>query len=261
METELVISDLPSQARQVRASKEEIAQLADNIKKVGLQHPIIVTEGIVVEGLKRVAAFKLLKIPTIPAFVSTDYVELCERLTLQRPERDTDLPRAIELVKDLWPSRVEHGRSLRSVRRKGRNENYVTPRAMMGKAIGVGDNRAETLTQAVKYAQIEPEVALKLELMSNGKMSAGEFSRWFLRRPSPSLTGVASTEEVRMVMERGLRTIATAIEAMSKFGDASALTQAERQLIVQNISVQRLKFLQIGREIKRGLEMEMGEEK
>jgi ParB-like nuclease family protein len=261
--TELVIGDLLPQHREVQATEEDIKELAASIEAIGLKHPITVFDGIVVDGLKRIAAYKLLKRKTVPAFVSDDYAELCLHIeTCRTPGMAMSLERVLDIIEALNPARedfirlrrMEHGRTKR--RAEGPAAG-VPLRKLMGQAVGLSESRIELLYRVRRAAEYDAAVKTKLEDLRQGRTTMYEFQRWERRRTLAELAPVVSAEEVRTVMERGLRTIGTALEAMGKFGTASVLTRAEREQVLSGLIEVRTRLLRLHRDIRGGLKDEV----
>lgn len=258
---ELKIDDLIAQPREHDASEDEIATLAKDIKAVGLQHPIVVSDGVVVDGLKRIAALIKLKQEVIPAIVSTDLPELAEALEAQRV-RTPSTTRLIQLTEALAPAKAAYVKARRAFAGKKRGKSGAFPkgtepttRMLVSRATGVPGGKIEVLTTLMRLAELDPVMRSKLAELRRGKGSIYGLQTWMSIRSRGELTLVptASADEVRAIMERGLRSIATTIEAMSKFGDASVLTQSERKQLLDSIGGQRTSMLALAKRIRQGL--------
>jgi len=266
-QTELVIGDLPPQRREVQATEGEIVELAARIKAVGLKHPITVIDGVIADGLLRVEAYKHLKLKTIPAVVSDDFVELCLALEASREPTET-LPtgRVLEIMELLEPARARFHHRRRRIRgvtkKKVEGDTAGIPiRKLLGRAVGLSESRVELLKRARQMAEVDDAAKVKLEELRAGTESMYGWNKWVQRRTLAELAPVASADEVRTVMERGLRTIGTALEAMSKFGTATVLTRAEREQVLKELITMRTRLLRLHREIRGGLKDEVEEGK
>jgi ParB-like chromosome segregation protein Spo0J len=265
-ETELVIGDLPPQHREVQATEEDIKELAASIGAIGLKHPITVnTDGVVIDGLRRIQAFTLLKRKTIPAFVSDNYAELCQNIAAGRPPgRVMPLDRVLEIIESLDDARAMFARRRRTAHgseKKHLPAAGVPIRRLMSQAVGLSESRVELLNRARRAAEYDAATKAKVEDLRSGRESMYGFQRWEQRRALAQTLPVTSADEVRTVMERGLRTIGTALEAMSKFGPASVLTRAEREQVLSDLIEVRTKVLRLHREVRGGLKDEVEEGK
>lgn len=260
---ELVIDDLPEQKRQLVATEQEILALAKDIKQHGLQHPIAVYDGVVVDGLKRIAALVHLRHRTVPALTSDDFVELCDHIKLSRPEGTppATISRTLDMIADLWPTRELFTRRQKIAAGKQRHMGRFTqtkaserrtPRSILGGALGWGDNRTEIITLAYRTSLTDPVAREKLEEVRAGLMSIYGWQAWNTNR-SVVLVPTAPAEEVRTVMERGLRAINNALDAMGKFGSVDVLTISERETITKELNQQRVKILQLSKSIRAGI--------
>ena len=244
MLTELAIADILPQGRQVHPTKDEVKVLAKSIQGEGLRHPIVVSGGVVIDGLKRIEAYKYLDLPKIQALVSENYEEICLELEKAREGESLDVGRQIDLMEVIEPLRMERvteGKRKAGRARAGtfRGSVKVTttpiPELLM-KATGATRARNEILSTAIRVAKIDPEAREMLAEVAAGKMGVYAFQKWNLGRQREDLIPIVSAEEVRIVMERGLRTLATTVETMSKFGPATVLTLGEREQIAARIN-------------------------
>lgn len=258
---ELKISDLVPQPREHGASEDEIQTLAKDIKAIGLQHPIVVSDGIVVDGLKRIAALRKLKEHTIPAVVSTELPELAEALEAQRIHRP-DNARLLHLAMALETAKVAYVKQRRTFAGQARGQGGAFPkgaqpttRDLMTRATGATYGRMEVLSTLTRLAELDPTVKEKLKDLLKGKQTIYGLQTWVHQRTRGELKLIptATAAEVRAIMERGFRSIATTIEAMGKFGDMSVLTQSERKQLLDSIGAQRSSMLALARAIRRGL--------
>src|SRR5262245_53066184 len=156
------------QARHVHASKEEIRDLANNIKAHGLTHSIIIADGVVIDGLKRLEAYKALKRDTIPAFVSDNFVELADRLDAAQAGGVTNMPRVIELAQALSVYKDRYTRMRKQYAgAKKHARTYpgygLTVRQHLSRALGVSEGRVEILMHSIRVAKADPEIKEKLE--------------------------------------------------------------------------------------------------
>ena len=244
MLTELAIADIVPQGRQVYLSEDELNVLAKSIQGEGLRHPIVVSDGVVFDGLKRIEAYKHLGLPKIQAMVSENFEEICNALEEGREKKELDIGRQVDLMEVLEPlrlARVTEGKRKAGRARAGTFKGSVKVTVapipeLLVRATGSSRARNEILSTAIKLAKIDPEVRGALAEVAAGKMGVYSFQKWNLSRQREDLIPVASAEEVRIVMERGLRTLATTVETMSKFGPATVLTLMERDQIAARVN-------------------------
>jgi len=260
----LDISGMSPQNRPMTASPDEIKALAKDIHDRGLQHPIVVlTNGVVVDGLKRIEAFKHLKVAQIPAVVTDDLPEMEPVVVAARENEPLPVNRTLEMLDDLVEVRaqlnqqrkVESGRR-RHIKKGVKFEPRPTIRAMLVNMTGMSQGRMEIATHIVKRYSVDPEVALKLQQIKDGKETLNGYQAWYLRRNEEFQRPVYPVDEVRTVMERGTRTLATTIEAMGKFGTANVLTLSERTQLVDVIRARASSLFSLARMIRNGITQE-----
>jgi hypothetical protein len=259
----LVIKDLPPQGRTVTNSKDEIQKLAEDIKERGLEHPIVVCDGKVLDGLKRIEAFKVLGRTEIPALVSTHFAEICLEMAAARTE-EMSVNRALELIEDLHKPKETFLKARKAASGRGKGGlkgpgQGISLRKLMANATGFSEGRLEIALGLVARAQTDPATFNKLVEIRNGTETLYGYQRWRITRPNTLQTAVAPAEEVRLVMERGLRTLATTIEALGKFGSASVLTLSERTQVVEVLNERWRNLRQLMTLIRKGIEQEMEE--
>src|ERR1035438_7968080 len=79
-----------------RKSCRNLDGLAKSIVEIGLLHPVVLTpEGRLVSGARRIGAYRLLGLETIPAIIVTTFAEARDLLLAERDEnveRDAFLP-------------------------------------------------------------------------------------------------------------------------------------------------------------------------
>jgi len=249
----LKLADLLPQGRATTASPEQIKDLALDIQVHGLKHPIIVYDGQVLDGLARIEAFKSLGMEQIAAIVSNRFDELCLALAKSR-SKPMDYPRAVALIELLSGPRHEFVSERRketgSTKKpaKGPAEGMQV-RDLYVAATGMPPGRTELAQRLIARAATDPGSAKKLEEVKAGTVTLYGWKRWLdrgIEEPVPE----APTDEVRAVMERGLRTLAMTIETMAKFGPASQLTLAERQKIMDVLGARKVALRNLGKKIR-----------
>jgi hypothetical protein len=260
----LVIKDLLPQGRILTGTKGEIQKLADDIALRGLDRPIITCDGAVLDGLKRIQAFQLLGRTEIPAMVSDSYPELClalaEVLTEEMP-----VNRLLFTVETLHRPKVAFVKARKAASGRGKTGlkgpgEGVAIRKLLRDATGVSEGRLEIALGLVAHAKTDPVIAIKLQEIRNGTETLYGYQRWRINRNESLQAPVAPAEEVRQIMDRGLRTLDTTIETISKFGPVTVLTLSERRQISEMLSERWRKLRQLENLIRKGIEQEMEEQ-
>jgi len=258
----LKLADLLPQGRATTASPEQITDLALDIQVHGLKHPIIIYDGQVLDGLARIEAVKSLGAEQILAIVPDRFDELCIALSKSRG-KPMESPRVVALMEHLSDLRhefvIERRKETGSTKKaaKGPAEG-IQVRDLYVAATGVPAGRVELAQRLVARAAIDPGSAKKLQEVKAGEVTLYGYKRWLekgIEEPAPE----APADEVRAVMERGLRTLAMTIETMGKFGSASQLTLPERQKIMDVLGTRRTALRNLGKKIREGMNQEMEE--
>lgn len=260
---ELIIEDLIPQGRPVGATTKELRALADDIHTNGLKHPILVMDGIVVDGLKRIAAFKLLGRARIPALVTTNFGEACFHLEKTREGQQLLVLRVIELVEAMEPFRQRYHKLRYSP--KLHEENLAKPwgglvsRTLVARAVGMSDSYAEALMQLLKVARSDPEIARRIALIKRGEDTVHGAYQAKRRRHNNHIITNAKPAEIRTTTTNGLQTMETTIAAMAKFGSMLTLPREERITLISAINEVKRELYMVAKGIREGLNMEAKE--
>lgn len=261
---ELVIEDMLPQGRPVTAIKGELRKLADDIHNEGLKYPILVMDGIVIDGLRRIEAFKLLGRARIPALITTNFGEAA--LYLEKVRQDAggfSTRRHVEIVEQLEPFRQRfHKRRFNRETDdadKPWNDGSST-RALLARALGRSESSTEALLFLTKNSNI-PEVERRLALIKRGEDTIHGLRQWIARAHPNSEYANASAPEVTAAMERGFQDLATTLSAMSKYGAMTALSRSHRARLLEEVGKIRRQLYSLAKEIKTGLQLEAKEGK
>ena len=258
----LKLADLLPQGRATTASPEQITDLALDIQVHGLKHPIIIYDGQVLDGLARIEAVKSLGAEEIAAITPDRFDELCIALA-KGGNGPMESQRVVALMEHLSDLRhefvVERRRETGSTKKaaKGPAEG-IQVRDLYVAATHVPPGRVELAQRLVSRAATDPGSAKKLQEVKAGTVTLYGYKRWLekgVEEPAPE----APADEVRAVMERGLRTLAMTIETMAKFGAAPQLTLAERQKIMDVLGARKVALRNLGKKIREGMNQEMEE--
>jgi ParB-like nuclease domain len=255
--TELIIEDLAPQHRLPVATREDLRSLADDIHTNGLRHPITVSGGVVLNGLKRVEAFKLLGRARIPAFVSEDYRELCEQLAESREGEKVDIARAMSLVSDLLPIRSRYitWRKRISAAKRAETTSLLGVRHLLASTIGHTGGATEALSAIMTRAAVDPEVAKRAQNIITGDETLYGMLRELRREGTLRKEGdrYTTAEQARAVVESGLRSLATTHGQLVRLGDLAQLTPQEREAFLAALELHRRAIAALGRDIRRGM--------
>lgn len=262
---ELIIEDLGPQDRKVDADKKQLRELADDIHTNGLKHSIVVLDGVVIDGLKRIEAFKLLGRARIPALVTNNFGEAALYLEKVREGAQVGPPRNVEIVEQLEPFRQRYHKLRYSERLWSLNLakpwGPFTSRTLMAKAIGNSESYTETLLMILKHAPTNEDLARRLALIRRGEDTVHGTYWAFRRQVVAQVHSSAKPEEVKTVMSRGFQTMETTLEAMAKYGAMFSLSREEREDFVQQYQEIRRRIYTATKEIKEGLQTEAKEGK
>lgn len=259
----LKLADLLPQGRATTASPEQIKELAQDIQDNGLKHPIIVSDGQVLDGLARIEAYKSIGLDAIPVIVSDRFDELALAIEKGR-DGPMETPRAVALIGQMQPLRLkfvsDRRRETGSTKRpaKGPAEG-VQVRDLFVRATGMTPGRVELAQRLQTRAATDTGSVKKLEEVLAGRLTLYGYKRWLDRNLEEPALEAAPADEVRTVMERGLRTLAMTIETMAKFDTAEQLTLAERQKIMDVLSLRKAALRKLGNRIREGMNHEMEE--
>lgn len=260
---ELIIGDMIPQGRPVHADKGELRKLADSIHTDGLQHPILVMDGIVIDGLKRVEAFKLLGRARIPAKITTHFGEATEHLEGVRNGGKFGTTRQVEIVEQLEPFRQRfHKRRYNSdvMDEEDKRWNDISSRTMLSRAIGRSESSTEALLYLINHIQI-PEVARRLVLIKRGEDTIHGLRQWIAKSHPRQSYANAAAPEITAATDRGFQDLTTTLEAMSKYGAMTALSRAHRAKILGEVEKVRRQLYYMAKEIRTGLQLEAKEGK
>lgn len=268
---ELKIGDLIPQARQAKATEQEVKSLAKDIEANGQLVPIVVVDGAVYDGLQRIQALKLLKRSTVDAVVVDTLPELALHMADQRakhPEayNSSNMYRVFEMneIASKLKERLLRNRRMFSGAKKAQLQGVgrgMPARLLMSMALGISESRVEILSTGLKLAETDLAVKKWMDAIRNGETTLYAMAGWREIRKKEAQLPQAPVEEIRGVMDRGTRAVAMAVEQMSKFGPATTLTIADRQDLVREIEALRAKLLGLKKTIQRGVNAEVEENK
>lgn len=265
IETVIQMGDLLPQSRAAVVRAGEIEALAKDIKAHGLTHKVLVYDGVVLDGLKRIEALRHLKIDYIPVIVPNTLAEAAEALKDQRILEDSDdnnTVRAMDLLPALERLRVAWVKYRRTAAGQARwNKEMggkgISTRQLLSIALGISPGRVEILQNSLTRATEDSSVRDLLEAVRRGSMSLYGIQTIKHRRKREALYPIVSADEVRSVWERGLRTLGTAIEAIGKFRSVDVVTLAERRDMVKHLDAQRVNISKIMKKINTSIREEM----
>ncbi len=156
----------------------DLNSLVASIERVGLLHPVVLTEdGRLISGARRIAAFKILGRDEIPYTVASSLKEAVDLLQAERDENVERKPlsptEAVALAMRLEP--LEREAASKRMRTGKPSENFSKGRASDKVAAAVGMSRP-TLAKAiavVEAAEAEPEKfgPLVAEMAQTGKVA------------------------------------------------------------------------------------------
>ncbi len=261
----LKLADILPQGRATTATPEQIKELAQDIADKGLKHPIIIFDGQVLDGLARIEAYKSLGLAEIPVMVSDRFDELTLALAKSRTSR-LDTSRAVSLIGTLRhpmaqfvsDRRTETGSTKKPATGPAQG---ISLRELIQNATGLSQGRCELAIRLVRRAAIDPESAKRLQEVLSGQMTLYGYKRWFDRlEDEPLVEFEATVDEVRMVMDRGLRVLSTTVETISKFGAAEQLTLGERQKVMDSLTKSTQALRKLSKSIRHGMNSEMEEQ-
>jgi hypothetical protein len=259
-EPALKLADLLPQERTTEATPEEIQKLADDILINGLKHAIVIFDGQVVDGLARIEAFKILGREEIPAMVSDKFEVLAPSIAKARTQVMSEGDAVTRLL--ILNPAIDRLVSYRRITSGGIKKSGVTLglsiRELVTMATGLTLGKAEIARRLVRRAS-DPEVLKKIEQIKAGQTTLYGYLRWQQEGEGNELEPVATADEVRLVMNKGLRALATTVETLSKFGPASQLTLTERQKIMDSLSKSLRAGRKLGATIRKGMHEEMEE--
>lgn len=239
-----LIEDLPPQKREVQISEEELQRLVKDIKDRGLAWPILVTEsGVVLDGLRRIEAYKKMRIKQIPAVVSDELGTL--GIAYQdKPRGEIRMDRVVEILEDVKDIHVRWNKKRRILAASTAGVGSapgagVATRVLLSYLTGLSEGRVEILLMANRLAEIDTEVKERVDMVRNGYESVYGLRTWLDKRKHPEPVNDTPPAEVWGTMERALRTIGMAIEQMAQFGSATMLTRAQREWISADLGKHR----------------------
>jgi ParB-like chromosome segregation protein Spo0J len=196
----------------------DIGPLAESIEKIGLIHPITVTEdGSLIAGQRRLEAFRQLGRNVIPARVAFNLDEAVERLTVERDENTARKPMTPEELVSLGKA-LEALEAPKAKERQGtRNDMAELPvqtnkkssfggtRDTVAEAIGMSPTsyyRARTVVEAAKNPTATPESrevaeAALAEMNATGKVTGPYETVTGLRPPGGSPRSKYSLDKAR----------------------------------------------------------------
>lgn len=260
---ELIIEDMVPQGRPVTATEKDLRGLADDIHANGLKHPILVMDDVVVDGLKRIEAFKLLGRARIPAVVTVNYGEATHYLQKVREGEKIEPPRNLEIVDDLEPFRQQYHKM--RYYPKLAKENAAKPwgklstRKMLAQALGVAESYAEAILLIMKSAAEHSEIARRVALIKKGQDTVHGVYKLYRRIQVTGDHEPAAVAEIRTTTTRGFQTLETTIAAISVHGSMLSLPRSEREEIVRKAELAKRQLFQLTKVIKDGLMMEAKE--
>lgn len=261
---ELIIEDMVPQGRPVDADETELRTLADDIHKHGLKHPILVMDGIVVDGLKRVEAFKLLGRARIQAMVTTNFGEATAYLQKVRGTSKFGTRRQIEIAEQLEPFRARfHKRRFNAdVVEDDAKKSWanIPSRTLLARALGRSESSTEALLFLLKNVQI-PEVGRRLALIKKGEDTIHGLRQWVAKSHPYQDFADASVPEITTAMNRGFQDLNTTLDAMSKYGAMSALSRRQRAQVLSEVDKVRRQLYRLAKEVRTGLQLEAKEGK
>ncbi len=175
-----------------------------------------------------------------------------------------EMPRILDMIADLERARKTFMRRRR--RWSGTHKTKMPGlgsgmqiREILHVATGLSIGRLDKAIQYGAEAQIDPTIRELWESVRRGDQTlyGMDLAVAKLRKPEEDPLGTA--EEVRAVMERGLRTLTTTIETMSKFGSANVLTLRERMELSKQVEKRRSAIASLNRKIRDGMQREVEE--
>lgn len=203
----------------------DIGPLAESIEKVGLIHPITVTEdGSLIAGQRRLEAFRQLGRNAIPARVAFNLDEAVERLIVERdentarkpmtPEELVSLGKALEALESPKAKERqrdagrEHGRgnsSCSDEQKLSAKSSFGGTRDTVAEAIGMSPTsyyRARTVVEAAKNPTATPESrevaeAALAEMNATGKVTGPYETVTGLRAPGGTPRSKYSLDKAR----------------------------------------------------------------
>lgn len=260
---ELIIEDMGPQDRPVAATKRDLRDLADDINANGLNFPILVMDGIVIDGLKRIEAYKLLGRARIPALVTNNFGEAAFFIASVRGDGVLEPPRNVEVAEQLEPFRQQYHkiRYYPKLAKENKSKPWgkLSSRQLLAHALGTAESYAEALILMVGVAKTDPEIARRVALIKKGQDTIhGVYSLYRRRKGQYEFVNTPAAE-IRSTLERGFQTMETTLAAMSKYGSMLTLSRDERAAIVQQIDSIRRQVFHLAKGIKEGLLMEAKE--
>lgn len=260
---ELIIEDLKPQDRPVAATVKELRALADDIHTNGLKHPILVMDDIVVDGLKRIEAFKLLGRARIPALVTTNYGEATHFLTKVREGAPVEPPRNVEIVEQLDQFRLQYHKMRYYPKMAKANKSapwgQYSSRQLMARALGCAESYAEAIILLTRAADTDPELTRRLALVKKGQDTIHGAYQAYRRRKVREEFAQAPAEEIRTTTTRGFQTLETTLTAMSKYGTMLSLPREERVTMLLRAEELRRQLYYFTKGLKEGLTIEAKE--
>lgn len=260
---ELIIEDMLPQDRPVTATEKELRALADDIHANGLKHQILVMDGIVVDGLRRIEAFKLLGRARIPALVTLNYGEATFHLAKVREGEKIEPPRSIEIVEALEPYRQQYHKLRYYPKQAAENAakpwGSIPTRRLLARALGTAESYSEAMLLIIRSASENSEVARRLALVRKGQDTIHGVYKLYRRIATTGGHESAPASEIRTTVTRGFQTLDTTLNAMVKYGTMLALPREERVELTRKAEHARRQLYQLAKGIKDGLMMEAKE--
>lgn len=208
-----------------------------DLNRADLKKPIVVLkDGTLVDGLRRIRKAQQKKWETIPAYVVSELEDACEALAIQHPSAVTNWPRMWEIYSILHPLLVERAKIIRRyVNTISGNYSQSLPgqlppkpktsgtsRDMMHKAFGgIGQYHFEALARLNKYGSRQ----LWDQVMAN-QITPG--AAWSRHRKTRNVGEVTKAEDQRALLESMTSTLRAAAQTLLRMGP-STLDREELQ--------------------------------
>lgn len=250
--TKVELSAILPQRRRTEATEEQIKALSDSILEHGLNHPVVISDGVVVDGLARIEAVRKAGFDAIEAVVSTTFQVALHEVGKAR-EGKMSIGRFIDLCKDAsamleahsFQARHNAGRIRQGLMVSGKRKSVPL---LFVEASGLAVGKVTILRKALKLTGSDERVVGLLEKTIAGKLTVYGLLHAMERMDAPP-PELPPADEVRGTTDRALRVIATAIAQMERYKGAHSLTIDERRKLRNEISKLRIRMVTLRRDI------------
>jgi hypothetical protein len=244
-------------SRQSRATDAEIKALAEDIRDNGLQHPILVDahSGILLDGLSRFLAYKMLGWSVVPAQFFDTGTEAADALQALRGNNIVGYQRTMEMYDDfrvitrLWDNRR------RMVPKRRKLAPIEHARYACFRATGISENainRLNMLVNLAKAGNVEARETLANIFASPAGSPIIGFQRAMLLNAANRKTMPMSDEERVESLTNVLKAAETALEQAFRIGGLHILPEAGRQQVEDRVKG----LIRVSRTLAKGLRKE-----